>query len=160
MFQFTAYPLVRLWIHLTIPEVCSGRFPQSDISGSMAICASPKLFAAYHVLHRLLVPRHSPCALVRLTIAFALSWNKAVKWNEFWNIFLSLSKMLNFTFLDWLYFVSLFSFQGTGCCFVLFCISRSLSTAWLYYHSPNQMSTLFFKFFLKKFSAEKSVENL
>ena len=114
MFQFTAYPLVRLWIHLTIPEVCSGRFPHSDISGSMAICASPKLFAAYHVLHRLLVPRHSPCALVRLTIAFALSWNKAVKWNEFWNIFFSLSKMLNFTFLDWLYFVSLFSFQGTG----------------------------------------------
>ena len=87
MFQFTAYPLVRLWIHLTIPEVCSGRFPHSEISGSMAICASPKLFAAYHVLHRLLVPRHSPCALVRLTIAFALSWNKAVKWNEFWNIF-------------------------------------------------------------------------
>ena len=33
----------------------------------MLICSSPKLFAAYHVLHRLLMPRHSPCALVRLT---------------------------------------------------------------------------------------------
>ena len=27
------------------------------------ICSSPKLFAAYHVFHRLLVPRHPPCAL-------------------------------------------------------------------------------------------------
>src|SRR5699024_11645785 len=29
----------------------------------MDICSSPKLFAAYHVFHRLLVPRHPPCAL-------------------------------------------------------------------------------------------------
>ena len=34
----------------------------------MLICSSPKLIAAYHVFHRLPVPRHSPCALVRLTI--------------------------------------------------------------------------------------------
>ena len=33
----------------------------------MAVCASPQLIAAYHVLHRLLVPRHSPCALYSLT---------------------------------------------------------------------------------------------
>jgi hypothetical protein len=33
----------------------------------MAICASPQLFAAYHVLLRLLVPRHSPYALSSLT---------------------------------------------------------------------------------------------
>ena len=39
------------------------RFPHSDISGSLLICSSPKLFAAYHVFHRLLVPRHPPCAL-------------------------------------------------------------------------------------------------
>ena len=48
-------------------EVCSARFPHSDISGSMDICSSPKLFAAYHVFHRLLVPRHPPCALISLT---------------------------------------------------------------------------------------------
>ena len=48
-------------------EVCSAGFPHSDISGSMDICSSPKLFAAYHVFHRLLVPRHPPCALLRLT---------------------------------------------------------------------------------------------
>ena len=45
----------------------SSEFPHSEISGSMLICSSPKLFAAYHVFHRLPVPRHSPCALVRLT---------------------------------------------------------------------------------------------
>ena len=33
----------------------------------MLICSSPRLFAAYHVLLRLLMPRHSPCALFRLT---------------------------------------------------------------------------------------------
>ena len=48
-------------------EVCSAGFPHSDISGSMDICSSPKLFAAYHVFHRLLVPRHPTCALLRLT---------------------------------------------------------------------------------------------
>jgi hypothetical protein len=37
--------------------------PHSDIFGSRVVCTSPKLFAAYHVLHRLQEPRHSPCAL-------------------------------------------------------------------------------------------------
>ena len=37
--------------------------PHSDIPGSRAICASPGLFAAYHVLRRLREPRHPPSAL-------------------------------------------------------------------------------------------------
>ena len=36
----------------------------------MYICYSPWLFAACHVLHRLLVPRHSPCALSNLTFTW------------------------------------------------------------------------------------------
>ena len=60
-------PFHTLWIGVWILEVCSSGFPHSDISGSMDICSSPKLFAAYHVFHRLLVPRHPPCALLRLT---------------------------------------------------------------------------------------------
>ena len=56
-------PFHTLWIGVWILEVCSSGFPHSDISGSMDICSSPKLFAAYHVLHRLSVPRHPPCAL-------------------------------------------------------------------------------------------------
>ena len=42
-------------------------FPHSDICGSSRICRSPQLFAACHVLRRLPVPRHSPCALSCLT---------------------------------------------------------------------------------------------
>ena len=45
-----------------------GEFPHSEIPGSMLICSSPRLIAAYHVFLRLPVPRHSPCALVRLTV--------------------------------------------------------------------------------------------
>ena len=60
-------PFLKLCIGLRILEVCSGRFPHSEISGSKDICSSPKLFAAYHVFHRLLVPRHPPCALYSLT---------------------------------------------------------------------------------------------
>ena len=56
-------PFHSLWIGLWILEVFSSRFPHSEISGSMDICSSPKLIAAYHVFHRLLVPRHPPCAL-------------------------------------------------------------------------------------------------
>ena len=43
--------------------------PHSEILGSKPVCGSPKLFAAYHVLHRLLAPRHSPYALSSLTIS-------------------------------------------------------------------------------------------
>ena len=57
-------PLLTLWIGVRITEGSSVRFPHSEISGSMDICSSPKLFAAYHVFHRLLVPRHPPCALI------------------------------------------------------------------------------------------------
>jgi hypothetical protein len=42
--------------------------PHSGIFGSKPVCGSPKLFAAYHALHRLLAPRHSPYALSSLTI--------------------------------------------------------------------------------------------
>ena len=60
-------PPAWLWIHHAVTEVCSAGFPHSDISGSKDICSSPKLFAAYHVFHRLLVPRHPPYALFSMT---------------------------------------------------------------------------------------------
>ena len=63
-------PGLNLWIQLRSTKVCFVRFPHSEICGSMNICFSPQLFAAYHVFHRLLVPRHPPCALLRLTSAF------------------------------------------------------------------------------------------
>ena len=44
----------------------SGGFPHSDIHGSKPIPGSPWLNAGYHVLHRLLLPRHPPNALFAL----------------------------------------------------------------------------------------------
>ena len=60
-------PLHTLWIGVWIHEVCSCGFPHSDILGSMAAFASPGLFVDRYVLHRLPMPRHSPCALISLT---------------------------------------------------------------------------------------------
>ena len=62
-----AVPHVNLWIQLTLTEYCSAGFPHSEIFGLQPICGSPKLIAACRVLHRLSVPRHSPCALYSLT---------------------------------------------------------------------------------------------
>ena len=48
-------------------------FPHSDISGLAVVCTYPELFAACHVLHRLPVPRHPPCALsILIYVLFAI----------------------------------------------------------------------------------------
>lgn len=41
----------------------------SEIPGSQCACHSPRLIAACHVLHRLMVPRHPSCARIRLAEA-------------------------------------------------------------------------------------------
>ena len=61
-------PPACLCIQHAVTGVLPDGFPHSDICGSMDICSSPQLFAAYHVFLRLLVPRHPPCALISLTI--------------------------------------------------------------------------------------------
>ena len=50
-----------LWIQLEI--LIKSGFPHSDILGSKLIGSYPRLIAAYHVLRRLLTPRHPPNAL-------------------------------------------------------------------------------------------------
>ena len=78
MFQFPGFALVTLCIQVTSPWLTpllipegdnnrvSGGFPHSEIFGSKPIPGSPKLIAGYHVLHRLLLPRHPPNALIAL----------------------------------------------------------------------------------------------
>ena len=69
-------PPAWLCIYHAVTEVLSAGLPHSEICGSQDICSLPQLFAACHVFHRLLVPRHPPCALICLTfgpIAFSLS---------------------------------------------------------------------------------------
>ena len=67
MFHFSGY---RVYFPILFrKQQCSItciRLPHSEISGSKRICRSPKLIAAYHVLHRLIAPRHSLCALYSL----------------------------------------------------------------------------------------------
>ena len=46
----------------------SGGFPHSETHGSKPIPGSPWLIAGYHVLHRLLLPRHPPNALIALDL--------------------------------------------------------------------------------------------
>ena len=80
MFQFPAFPLYTLSIHVYIPILLFiGGFPHSDICGSIAICAYPQLFAACRVLLRLLVARHSPCALCNLTFLLLILWFSCLK---------------------------------------------------------------------------------
>ena len=68
MFQFRAFPAYSYLIQSTLTRYCRAGFPHSEISGSMRMCRSPELIAACRVLLRLLMPRHSPCALISLTV--------------------------------------------------------------------------------------------
>ena len=67
MFQFRRFPTYTYLIQCTLLRYCRSGFPHSEIHGSMRMCRSPWLIAACHVLLRLLMPRHSPCALCSLT---------------------------------------------------------------------------------------------
>ena len=64
MFQFPAFASLT---QVRDTALIRGGLSHSEITGSRDICASPVLFAAYHVLHRLREPRHPPCALLFLT---------------------------------------------------------------------------------------------
>ena len=77
MFQFRRFPTYTYLIQCTLTEYCSAGFPHSVIPGSKLMCSSPRLIAACHDLLRLLMPRHSPCALISLTIFLVLRKNYA-----------------------------------------------------------------------------------
>src|ERR1700689_2345323 len=67
MFQFPSLPLHALFysgVNTTALPVVSFLIRKSR--GQRLVSTSPELIAAAHVLHRLLAPRHSPCALILL----------------------------------------------------------------------------------------------
>ena len=70
-------PHIQLLIHCMFHDSSSWVFPHSEICGSKLICSSPQLIAAYHVLHRLPMPRHSPYALLRLNY-FLYIWRYTI----------------------------------------------------------------------------------
>jgi hypothetical protein len=67
MFQFSGLALFR------VIRLQRTRLSHSEIFGLMFVCNYPKLIAAYHVLHRLLVPRHPPYALIRFKYCYSLT---------------------------------------------------------------------------------------
>ncbi len=70
MFQFTGYsvlaPICLRTFKARRRSITPVRLSHSEITGSKRACRSPMLIAAYHVLHRLLAPRHPLCALSSL----------------------------------------------------------------------------------------------
>ena len=63
MFQFPGFPSHDYVFIIRYLDITLSEFPHSEILGSQFTCNSPKLIAAYHVLHRLREPRHPPSAL-------------------------------------------------------------------------------------------------
>ena len=78
MFQFPAFAPH----YGVVTAIRAAGLSHSEIRGSTAICAYPRLIAAYHVLHRLREPRHPPYALrhFRLTprISHIAIWRELI----------------------------------------------------------------------------------
>ena len=77
MFQFPGFPphglCVQPWVtHPSMRRVA----PFGYLRVITLVCSSPQLFAACHVLRRLLVPRHPPCALCSLIFSFSRSFTE------------------------------------------------------------------------------------
>ena len=126
MFQFRRFPTYTYFIQCTLTKLHLVGLPHSDICGSMSAYDSPQLFVVNHVLLRLPVPRHSPCALSSLTYLFFWfhfffeNYLSVVSLVEIlyyypisclWNFKTDFHK--HFFISSHLAFFSLFSFQGT-----------------------------------------------
>ena len=73
MFQFPGLPWYSYGFTVPCIDITLCGFSHSDIHESLPACGSSWLFAAYRVLLRLLVPRHPPYALIRLTFFYIIS---------------------------------------------------------------------------------------
>ena len=66
-FSSPGLPPSILWIQMAVPALQAGGLPHSEIPGSTPAYSSPRHIGVRPVLHRLLAPRHPPCALSSLT---------------------------------------------------------------------------------------------
>jgi hypothetical protein len=67
MFQFPALASYPYGFRAGSAGISRRGLPHSGIPGLASVCDYPGLIAAYHALHRLLVPRHPPYTLSSLT---------------------------------------------------------------------------------------------
>jgi len=68
MFQFPWLPSAAYGFSGRYHPIKGGGFPHSDIPGSQLAYSSPRRIGVRPVLHRLLAPRHPPCALSSLSL--------------------------------------------------------------------------------------------
>ncbi len=67
MFHFSSFASAAYVFSGGSRGLTAGGCPIRKSPGQSLLGGSPELIAACHVLHRLLTPGHSPCALIRLT---------------------------------------------------------------------------------------------
>src|SRR6056297_2247678 len=78
----------------------SGGLPHSEIHGSKLILSSSWLIAEYHVLHRLLLPRHPPNALLALDLIQKKTSLRPSR-NTGWSVGIPLFRTKSRTFPAW-----------------------------------------------------------
>ena len=144
MFQFRAFPPYTYFIQCTVHRYCLCGFPHSEISGSMLICSSPKLIAACHVFHRLLMPRHSPCTLYSLTFCLVTFWFSNKKFLELCRLLRGINCSLFYpSFTEKFPQIKMF-YLSVACLILLISWSRivQFSRCNLQFLCRNQISTL------------------
>ena len=144
MFQFPGLPSCNYGFITGCIDITLYRFSHSETHESLPACGSSWLFAAYRVLLRLLVPRHPPYALIRLTFS-------SVHISMYFGPFLSLHKycdvfMQALKYLYLVFYTHFFSCKETVCsiCSVGNCFTFYRKTLPLYIvqFSKNLLSLL------------------
>ena len=72
MCHFPTFAVMSLWIQDMLIQIALDWVVPFRRSRDPLVCSSPGLIAAYHVLHRLLAPRHPPYTLSNLTALIPL----------------------------------------------------------------------------------------
>ena len=78
--SFSSWGYLDVSVHPVSSSHAMCSHADSEICGSMLICSSPQLIAACHVLLRLPVPRHPPCALIHLNLVAFLSTSSVISY--------------------------------------------------------------------------------
>ena len=149
MFQFRRFPTYDYFIHRMLYRLlCIG----CPIRKSMDIAPAygfPWLIAVNHVLHRLPVPRHPPCALCSLTFEYnadsALTFELCFL---FWEMFIEFSLIWKYCSYPIFFNSCLFKTVGISCpIFSLVCLAYFLCSVFkVRYRILNpDFSTQFFK---------------
>ena len=101
MFQFRRFPVHAYLFSMHCTDIVRAGCPIRISPDISLVYSSPRLFAVSHVLLRLPVPRHSPCALLSLTFSTELL---ALHY-----VILFVCSQLEYFFMNSSIFVTLFS---------------------------------------------------